>query len=46
MDIQQGLEVLQRFKATHEPLVKTLSSFENTETHGEPIKLVLCQLIT
>ena len=26
-DIQHGLEVLQRFKATHKPLVKTLFSF-------------------
>jgi hypothetical protein len=31
-DIQHGPEVLQRFKATHEPLVKTLSSFENMES--------------
>jgi hypothetical protein len=37
---------LQRFKATHEPLVKALSSFENMESHGEPIKPVLRQLIT
>ncbi len=41
IDIQHGPEVLQRFKATHEPLVKTLSSFENMESHGEPIKRVL-----
>jgi hypothetical protein len=41
-NIQHGLEVLQRFKAAHEPLVKTLSSFENMESHGELIKLVLC----
>jgi hypothetical protein len=27
IDIQHGLEVLQRFKAAHEPLVKTTSSF-------------------
>jgi hypothetical protein len=27
-DIQHGLEVLQRFKAAHEPLVKTLFTFE------------------
>jgi len=40
MDIQHGLEVLRRFKATHEPLVKALSNFENMENHGEPIKSV------
>jgi len=34
------------FKATHEPLVKALSNFENMESHGKPIKLVLHQLIT
>jgi hypothetical protein len=45
-DIQHGPEVLQRFKATHEPLVKALSSFENMENHGEPIKPVFRQLIT
>ncbi len=45
-DIQHGPEVLQRLKAAHEPLVKALSSFENMESHGELIKLVLCQLIT
>jgi hypothetical protein len=45
-DIQHGLEVLQRFKAAHEPLVKTLFKFENMESHGEPIKPVLYQLIT
>jgi len=45
-DIQHGPEVLQRFKATHKPLVKALSSFENMENHGEPIKPILCQLIT
>jgi hypothetical protein len=39
-DIQHGLEVLQSFKAAHEPLVKALSSFENMENHGEPIKPV------
>jgi hypothetical protein len=44
--IQHGPEVLQRFKAAHEPLVKALFNFENMESHGEPIKLVLCQLIT
>jgi hypothetical protein len=43
-DIQHGLEVLQRFKVAHEPLVKALSSFENMESHGKPIKPVLCQL--
>jgi hypothetical protein len=45
-DIQHGPKVLQRFKAAHEPLVKTLFSFENMENHREPIKLVLRQLIT
>ncbi len=45
-NIQHGLEVLQRFKAAHEPLVKILFSFENIENHGEPIKLILHQLIT
>jgi len=45
IDIQHGLEVLQRFKVAHEPLVKALSSFERMENHGEPIKPVLCQLI-
>ncbi len=38
MVISLGLEVLQRFKATHEPLVKTLFNFENMESHGELIK--------
>jgi hypothetical protein len=46
INIQHGLEVLQRFKAAHEPLVKALSSFENMENHGEPIKLIFRQLIT
>ncbi len=46
IDIQHGLEVLQKFKATHKPLVKTLSSFENIKSHGEPIKPILHQLIT
>jgi hypothetical protein len=46
IDIQHRPEVLQRFKAAHEPLVKALSSFENMEKHGESIKLVLHQLIT
>jgi hypothetical protein len=45
-DIQRGPEVLQRFKAAHEPLVKTLSNFENMESHGEPIKPIFRQLIT
>jgi hypothetical protein len=45
-DIQHGLEVLQRFKVAHKPLVKTLSSFESMESHGKPIKPLLCQLIT
>jgi len=46
IDIQHGPKVLQRFKVAHEPLVKALFSFENMESHGEPIKLVLRQLIT
>jgi hypothetical protein len=46
MNIQHGLEVLQRFKVAHEPLVKALSNFENMESHGELIKPVLHQLIT
>jgi len=46
IDIQHKPEVLQRFKATHEPLVKALSSFENMESHGESINPVLHQLIT
>jgi hypothetical protein len=46
IDIQDGPEVLQRFKAAHEPLVKALFNFENMESHGEPIKPVFCQLIT
>jgi hypothetical protein len=45
-DIQHGLQVLQRFKTAHKPLVKALSSFENMESHGEFIKPVLHQLIT
>jgi hypothetical protein len=45
-DIQHGLKILQRLKATHKPLVKALSSFENMESHGKLIKLVLHQLIT
>jgi hypothetical protein len=46
IDIQHGPHVLQRFKVAHEPLLKALFSFENMESHGELIKLVLCQLIT
>jgi hypothetical protein len=46
IDIQHGPEVLQRFKAPHEPLVKALSSFKNVESHGEPIKPVLHHLDT
>jgi hypothetical protein len=45
-DIQHGPEVLQRFKVAQKPLVKALSSFENMESHGEPIKPLLHQLIT
>jgi len=45
-NIQHGLEVLQRFKVAHKPLVKALSSFESMENHGEPIKPLLRQLIT
>jgi hypothetical protein len=44
-NIQHGPKVLKRFKASHKPLVKALSSFENMKSHGEPIKLVLHQLI-
>jgi hypothetical protein len=46
INIQHRTEVLQRFKATHEPLAKTLSSFENMESHGKLIKLVFRRLIT
>jgi len=45
-DIQHGQEGLHRFKVAQEPLVKALSSFESMESQGEPIKLVLHQLIT
>jgi hypothetical protein len=45
-DIQHGPEVLQRFKVAHKPLVKALFSFESMESHGEPIKPLLHQLIT
>ncbi len=41
-NIQHGPEVLQRFKATHDPLVKALYNFENMKSHGESIKKVLC----
>jgi hypothetical protein len=44
--IQHGPKVLQKFKIAHKPLVKTLSNFENMESHGKPIKPVLRQLIT
>jgi len=40
IDILHGQEVLQKFKVAHKPLVKALSSFENMESHGEPIKLI------
>jgi len=40
-DIQHEPKILQRFKVAHEPLVKVLSNFENMESHGESIKLVL-----
>ncbi len=40
-NIQHRPEVLQRFKAAHEPLIKALFSFKNMESHGEPIKLAL-----
>ncbi len=46
IDIQHGPQVLQRFKAAHEPLVKTLSSFQNMDNHGEPIKPILRQFTT
>ncbi len=45
-DIQNGQEVLQRFKVAHKPLIKALSSFESMESHGEPIKPLFRQLIT
>jgi hypothetical protein len=44
-NIQHGPEVLQKFKAVHEPFVKALFSFENMESHGKPIKLIFHQLI-
>jgi len=46
IDIQHGPKVLQRFKATHKPLVKAVSNFENMESHGELIQPIFCQLIT
>jgi hypothetical protein len=46
IDIQHGPEVLQKFKVAHKPLVKALFSFESMESHGEPIKPLLRQLIT
>jgi hypothetical protein len=46
IDIQHGPKVLERFKVAHKPLVKTLFSFENMESHGESIKPVLPLLIT
>jgi hypothetical protein len=39
-NIQHKPKILQRFKATHKPLVKGLSSFENMANHGKPIKPV------
>jgi hypothetical protein len=45
MNIQHGLEVLHRFKAAHKPLVKSPSSFENMESHGESIEPILRHLI-
>jgi hypothetical protein len=38
IDIQHKPEVLEKFKAMHEPLVKALSIFENMESHDKPIK--------
>jgi hypothetical protein len=46
MDIQHRPEVLYNFKATHKPLVKALSNFENMENHGKSITPIFCQLIT
>jgi hypothetical protein len=46
INIQHRLDVLQRFKAAHEPLVKILFSFENMKTRGKLIKPVFRQLIT
>jgi hypothetical protein len=44
IDIQHGLEVLERFKAAHEPIVKALFTFENMESHDKLIKPILHQL--
>jgi hypothetical protein len=46
INIQHKPKVLQKFKATHEPLVKALFSFENMKNHGELIKPTFHQLIT
>ncbi len=46
IDIQHRLEVLQKFKAAHKPLIRALSNFENMESHGKPIKPILHQLTT
>jgi len=46
IDIQHGPQVLQKFKVAHKPFVKTLFTFESMESHGEPIKPLLRQLIT
>jgi hypothetical protein len=45
-NIQHRQKVLHRLKVTQEPLVKAQSNFESMESHGEPIKPVLRQLIT
>jgi len=45
-NIQHGPKVLQNFKAAHKPLVKALSGFKNTESHGKPIMRIFRQLIT
>ncbi len=45
-NIPHELEVLQRFKVAHKPLVKALSNFENVESHGKLIKPILRQRIT
>jgi len=42
INIQDGTKILQRFEATHEPLVKALLNFENMESHGKSIKRVFC----
>jgi hypothetical protein len=43
-NIQHRLEVLEKFKAAHEFVVKALSTFENMESHDKPIKPILHQL--